>query len=338
MQKKFNDAIIELLSSYNSEKHLKILYSQVRQKEISISTIKSENWKKEEWLKENEIPVVAISYLLDSYSQLKTRPDSAFTELWKAINNTYKKISINHCLINNINRNTDALGIEVLSSNIEQVKNNLLSKGTIMELIKEYAKIIHIKSLKYISNVILKGYTLDQYQVNTLLNNSTYKSINSKNKYLHDPIVNTYGQSYIKICSPTINIKSKVVELNIKDAEKSRKIIGNLSLKLNELFTTDTTTITNSNGNVPYNITFPNDLAYIDFLLRVLLYSSRNNSVHGNVVSRLNSKYVNQETLDNSIYIYFLGHLFLSLGMYVTGEIELEDLEVNYENLESLKS
>lgn len=76
--------------------------------------------------------------------------------------------------------------------------------------------------------------------------------------------------------------------------------------------------------------------------LRILLYVhfhvSQEIYLNGNIGSRLNIAYVNQASLKSSTYVYFLGHAFLSFALYCNNDLELEDLKVNIENLNLLKS
>ena len=101
----------DLLNNYSKEDHINVLYSNITFIDFKINSIKSSNWTIE-----NNIPQVATSYLLDSYSCLPHRPDMAFTFLWKSINSCYKNIAVNK-ILNSINPNvrlTDSLGFDYL--------------------------------------------------------------------------------------------------------------------------------------------------------------------------------------------------------------------------------
>jgi hypothetical protein len=51
-------------------------------------------------------------------------------------------------------------------------------------------------------------------------------------------------------------------------------------------------------GNpIPKKAAFTNDIDKLEFLVFGLLYASRNNTIHGNVASRLNSIFANSKTI-----------------------------------------
>jgi hypothetical protein len=323
----------ELLNNYTKLKHIDILYSNITRINFDIKPLTSENW-----ISETNIPYVATSYLLDSYSCLPDRPDMAFTFLWKSINNCYKTLGTKK-ILNSLEPNTrlsDSLGIDYLIAEINNKKNDVVSANyNIISLINEYVKVIPLKPFKFLSNQILKGYVMEDAGIPNLLIGSTYSSFKKSYPDLYQKIVNTYGQSYKAISNPTV-INQKV-NLRITDIKKSKSIPESLAEKLKDLFENRTTTVQNSGGTNSYTLSIADDKAMIGLLIKTLLYSIRNNSVHGNLVSRLNSDYVNNESLKTAINIYFLGHMFLSLAFYVNNEIVLADLKINEENLNILK-
>ncbi len=73
------------------------------------------------------------------------------------------------------------------------------------------------------------------------------------------------------------------------------------------------------------------------FLQFNILYAIRNNTLHGKIASRLNSKTANGKSFRASKYIYLLGYMFLSIMLYVSNELELNDLSFNFENIKYLK-
>lgn len=322
----------DLLNNYSKEEHINVLYSNVTFIDFNISSIKSSNWT----IGKN-IPYVATSYLLDSYSCLPHRPDMAFTFLWKSINNCYKTIAVKK-ILNSSNPNerlTDSLGLDFLIEEINNKKTDVISSNyRIIDLLNDCAKEIPLKPFKFLGNQILKGYVMEEAGIPNLLIGSTYSSFKKSYPILYQNIINSYGQAYKAISNPTrVNDK---VELNITNLHKSKSIPESLAQKLKDLFENKTTIVQNSRGTNSYTLTI-NDKEFLSLLIKTLLYSIRNNSVHGNVVSRLNSDYVNSDSLKTAINIYFLGHVFLSLAFYVNNDITLSDLEVNKDNLNILK-
>ena len=322
----------DLLANYTKEKHIDVLYSSITKIAFNIKPLTSVNWTSD------SLPYIATSYLLDSYSCLPERPDMAFTYLWKSINNCYKTLATNK-ILNSDSQNTrltDSLGIDYLVTEINDKKNDLISPNhSVISLINEYVKIIPIKPFKFLSNQILKGYILEEKGIPNLLIGSTYSSFKKSHPHIFEKIINTYGQSYKGISNPTII--NGVVDLGISNTQKSKSIPGSLAKKLKELFENRTTTIQDSSESITYTLNLANDKEMISLLLKTLLYSIRNNSVHGNLVSRLNSNYVNNDTLKTAIHIYFIGHFFLSLAFYANNDFELTDLKTNEENLNLLR-
>jgi hypothetical protein len=328
--------LLHILNNYTKENHLQELYREINPINFSIEPLYSINWSDSIWLQTHEIPYVALTNLMDSYYCLPERPDMAFTHIWKSINNSYLKLGkTDRVSKKNNSKLNDSDGIEYLVSAIESVKNRQITPSlTVIELLNQYIDIIPLKSLKFISNFILKGYAIEKAGLNKVLNSSSHNSFRSKHPVIYNSIVQTYGESYKKITAPTENIfKAK---MNIVNKHKSKSIPESLSLKLLELMRTRNTIISNSDGTVSHNLSLADDTAFIDLIIRIILYSIRNNSVHGNLVSRLNSEFVNQESLKNSIYIYFLAHFILSLSLYVNSDIQLTELEVNIRNLKLL--
>ena len=323
----------DLLRNYTQKNHIDILYSNINRIDFDIKPLSSTSWENG-----TSLPYVATSYLLDSYSCLPDRPDMAFTFLWKSINNCYKKIGT-QIILNSSNTNTrlsDSLGIDYLIDEINKKKNDAISTNySLISLINEYVKVLPIKPFKFLANQILKGYIMEDAGIPNLLIGSTYSSFKKTYSDLYQKIISTYGQAYKAICTPSII--NNEVELGITDLHKSKTIPESLANKLKDLLDNRTTTITSSGGSNPITLSISDDKQLIALLIKTFLYSIRNNSVHGNLVSRLNSDYVNNDSLKTAINIYFLGHLFLSLAFYVNNEIGLSDLKINEDNLSVLK-
>lgn len=329
--------LIDLINNYSKENHHTFLYNRITPINFTIHTIKSSKWMDENL---NSIPDVPLTHLLDSYSCLPERPDMGFTFIWKSINSCYKDLGTSIILSNKdpkVQRLSDSDGIGYLVGKIYNYKDHkIFDDITISSLIQEYAKIIPIKPLKFLSNKILKGYVIENANFKTLLQGGTYASFKTDHPNLFFNIKQTYCESYKSITSPEIeDIK---VNLKVSNLEKSRTISHSLAERLQELLVSGSTTFKNSRNTFTATSSIENEKQLIGFLLKTVLYSIRNNTVHGNIVSRLNSGYVNNESLKSSIYIYFLGHVFFSLALYCNDKILREELKVNLDNLELLKT
>ncbi|SED59841.1 hypothetical protein SAMN04487765_0462 [Tenacibaculum sp. MAR_2010_89] len=329
---------IELLKNYSKEKHRDLLYSTFDVIPFSIHTINSEVWEEELWLNGHEVPYVSLTHLLDSYDCLPERPDMGFTFLWKAINNTYKELGVNKKILqSDTSRLSDSDGINYLINEIDNIKTlSVSTEYSVLELIEEYVSLMPMKPLKFVSNYVLKGNTMENSNILPILRGSSYASFKSNHSDIFNKIKNTYGNAYNNITNPVI-VNSKC-NLNITEFEKSKSIPKSLAVKLRELLVNRTSIISNSNQSQDYTLSLSDDKEYFKFLIKTILYAIRNNSVHGNLVSRLNSEYSSVGSLKTAIYIYFLGHLFLSLGLYINDKIEVNNLSNNIKNLELLKS
>lgn len=339
---------VKLLNNYSKEHHLKYLYSNFEKIDFKINPIKNSNWNNAICHQQNQIPYVALTHLIDSYYCLPERPDMAFTYIWKAINNSYVKLGKNQkipILIQNdansitstkqMKELSDSEGISLLKESIYAKRNNVIKNAiTLDSLLKDYISLIPLKTLNFFSNIILKGFVRDAPNFPTLANNSTYYTIKKNYPNLHNAITTTYGASYRRISNPIMSGIN--VNLQITDNVKSRKIIHSLSMKLKELLTNQLVVLSNSNSTNHITVRLT-DKELIDFMLKIVLYTIRNNSVHGNLAERLNSDYANKDSLKASIYVYFIAHYFFSLSLYVNNEISLTDLDINCDNLTILK-
>lgn len=321
-----NTNFLNLLLDYSREEHLNVLYSNIEPIDYKIETIKSPNWTNEQWLSNNELPYVALSHLLDSYYCLPNRPDMAFTHLWKSINNTYKTFSIV-----DYSSPSDSQGVSSLVDRIFQIKDRKINPNTsIIDLLDQYFALMPIKPLKFVSNILLKNYAVHEAGIETKYTSSSYFTFKAKYENIFTPFVSTYGNAYKRITNPSIVLNK--VELNITNLEKSKSIPDSLALKLKELVVTKETNVSSSDHASTHQIRFVDERQQIDFVIRMILYSIRNSSVHGNVVSRLNSDFISQDSLKAAIYIYFLGHFILSIGLYCSNKLTIEDLGINLSN------
>ncbi|TLT06514.1 hypothetical protein FE243_07970 [Aliarcobacter thereius] len=311
----------ELMKSYNKSKHIE----SIKIKNFKFEYLFSKNWKKEE-----DIPYVLRTHLLDSYYCLPERPDMAFTFLWKCINNAYSTYQRKSSKVVQIG---DSVLLQNMSDTIaSRVSDKIITTKTVGMLIEKYIDKIPNKILHFISNYILKSYVIKQKITDERYVYSSYNTFKSKFPNIHDSIISAYGQEYLGICNPIIS--NGEVDLRINDKDKSLKIIHSLSEKLKELIKTRQTFL--SHNNQTYTLKLNSEEEYIQFILFNILYAIRNNTVHGKIASRLNSDYVNPNSFQSSKYIYLLGYMFLSLMLYISDDIKLDDLEFNFKNIKCL--
>lgn len=311
----------ELMKSYNKSKHIE----SIKIKNFKFEYLFSKNWKKEE-----DIPYVLRTHLLDSYYCLPERPDMAFTFLWKCINNTYSTYQRKSSCVVQIG---DSVLLENMSDTIaSRVSDKITTTKTIGSLIEKYIDKIPNKILRFISNYILKSYAIKEQIKDERYVYSSYNTFKSKFKNIHDSIISSYGEDYLGICNASI--LNGEVNLNITDKNKSLKIIHSLSEKLKELIKKREVIL--QHDGKEYQLKLNSNDEYIQFILFNILYAIRNNTVHGKIASRLNSDYMNSKSYNSSKYIYLLGYMFLSIMLYISDELELKDLTFNFSNLQEL--
>ncbi len=343
---------LKVLKNYDKNTHLQNLYMGKMKELIKLKNL---NYiYSNEWDKGSNYPYVPITHLLDSYYCLPERPDMAFTFLWKAINSVY---NIHYLIkagqgesisgVSITGREGDGKKLECI---LESISNNLNDKivyqgnsFTLIEIIDLYIEKMPIKTLRFVSSYILKGLVIDNQlnysgitgnMKNTYLT-SQYKTFKSTFDDLFQIIRDTYGNSYLNIATLVSNTHNSQIDVISTNKEKSRAITHSLSAKLKEMLINKSTEITDSN-NVNYTLIINNDLEFLKFVFNAILYAIRNTSFHGNAASRYNSRTFDEESIESSTYIYLLGHLLLSLCLYVNGEIKADELGINIENLNLL--
>lgn len=298
----------------------------------------------------------AETHLLDSYWCLSKRPDMAFTFLWKAVNAVYNKYYFEqfaketHLSSVNFNgREGDSNKLDIiLKGLLDKLKDEFNYNGkkySLLELIELYIEKMPIKTLRFVSNYILNGYVvsekLDYQFIRQGLKDSKNPYISSqfttfKNKFDNNLniIAQTYGQAYSRVAVITSSVENYNIEVETLDKNKSRTISHSLATKLKELLVHREAEVTDSITSATFKLKIENDFEYIQMIFTIILYAIRNSSFHGNSASRFESKYFDRDSIVSSVYTYLLGHLFLSLCLYVSGDFDKENLDVNLNNLE----
>ncbi len=324
---------IALLKNYTRSEHEDGLYKvpqDAYKLAPNIEPLFSPLWEDNTWLANNKIPYVAVTYLLDSYYCMPQRPDMAFTYLWKAINNAYNtQALIQSCTNPNVEHGGDSNNLEIsvkeLSSHLNDSAFFEKQCYTIKSVIELYVKRIPMKTYRFVANYLLKGYVIKQSGFDSKYNTSSYFSFAKKYKALHQAIALTYGEAYKLICNPCLSADSLEVNFGICDKRKSKSIPDSLAGKLKELVNNRNAVLWDGGNRHSYPITLASDLDYMNFLFMRILYAIRNNTIHGNVASRLSSDYANAESVYTSNFIYLFGHLFLSGLLYLNKQITIDD-------------
>lgn len=343
-----------LLKDYTHEKHTEQLKANNALGTLLDTTrlrkIYNEAWGNETWLSRNQAPYESVTYLLDAYSCLPHRPDMGFTFLWMSINNTYKKVFLKSSVIAPANDdNCIKQTIIELESRLNQVVEYNGNQYTILKIIEMYVEKMPPKIYRFVANYILRGKTIESAGFPYKYHFRSYGTFKNHFRTLESKIVNTYFAGFSAICSPKMSSDNSKVELQIDQSdemkrEKSRTIPNSLAKKLEILLQTRSVDIYKDTEKedgtkervVVETLRIDTDYEFLNFVFRIILYAIRNNSFHGNIASRLNSKHVVGGSVNSSNYIFLLGHLFLTLFMYCSGEIDIQDLAINLENFELL--
>ncbi len=319
---------LELLLDYSKEKHLgKIITTE---KKIDIIPIFSESWMSNNF----DLPNIAISYLLDSYFMLDSgRPDLGFREIWTSFNNLYNQLvykDIDYFNQKYINVSDN----QAISYFLELVENK--NDNDIKNVFNLYKNKIPYKQFSFLANIILKGLVFEKSSLpekyKKIIN---YKNIRNSTYNFIKIIDNTYWKKYLEISSCSIKKWILCFDIDKKHKDKSLKLVKSLAWKIEELFLKWETIFYDWDEKHLCNI--ENDYIAMKFLLKGLLYTTRNTSLHWNKISRSNSPTANKWTLESSIYLYFLSHFFLSIIFYLLEYIKKDELlSINNKNLEKL--
>lgn len=352
MNDKGLEGLLKLSKNYERTAHLQWIEFKASYPVLELSKltkIYSANWQDKVWLQKNELPYTTISLLLDSYYFLPERPDLSFQYIWQAVNHEYKKIYLKSPLNSKL---TDSGMIDLFLKELNKSKyfrNGATGQKSILEIIKLYSQKIPIKTCKFITNYLLKGYVLDKNNISTKYNSSSYFTIKSNYNTLFDVFINTYGESFSQICKPTINKYNTDFELNIADKFKSKSIPDSMAKEIQKLIQQKKIELTKSKKDNKTNRSSKNikekkftyqlqDDELVDFIFKIVIYSIRNNTMHGKIVPRLNSIYANEESYVSSTFLYLMTYLYLTILMLLNEEITYEEFtSIALENLINLK-
>lgn len=347
--------LYKLVTSYTSKGHEKILpapESEMLRWFEGFKFLNPASWAGNP----KKIPYIAVTALIDSYSCLPRRPDMAFTYLWTAINNSYNDLFLIHNTTSKrlgdtkaIEKSLDLIS-NILQSNIENkaaIPDNYENK-TINEIVIEFAKRLPDKTLNFLASYILKGMAVtrhndnqNQTKIREIHISSSYQTFANRFKVIHNHLYWNYGRNYSKICSIKEAVDKTSVNYGISEANAgtSRKITRAMRKELQRILVNNPTLDQfDTNGNpLPQEISFASEIQRIEFLVFSLLYASRNNNIHGNVASRVNSIFSNADTITAATWNFLFGYFYLSLLLLCLKQIDLDDLDVHLSNLKLLK-
>lgn len=303
---------------------------------ISINKITEEclnnlnlTWKHQSW-------EIILSHLNDSYKILEILKDShaAFTHLRKAINNAYNKLYFMNLIdIEQKEKFSDSRAIKIFLIQLQSDDNIL----TFRDYLKIFRENFPKQQASFIANIILKWYVLNESSLPPQAK-EFHIAKNFKKNYpeLITPIENTFWKKYgeintcfLKDWEINFTIKKDLEEERASDSQKITRALAKTIMLLIKNWKTKI-------DNHPEPIELEEKI-FFDFLFRGFLYSVRNTSVHWNIISR-NKSTVQEKTTKSNIYIFFLGHYFLSILLVLTKYMNIEKFkEINDDNISKLK-
>jgi len=303
-----------------------------------------------------KIPYIAATTLIDSYSCLPRRPDMAFSYLWTAINNSYNDLFLKHDTSSD--KLTDTKGIEkslvLIPSFLYSIVDNKAvipeehESKSVNEILMEFAKRLPDKNLNFLGSYILKGMAISiKNSENTpppirrIHISSSYQTFKKRFKTIHDHLYWNYGKKYASICNITESTDKTSINLGIKeeDYDTSRMITRAVRKELQRILVNnpELEQFDEAGNPIKKKAAFANDIDKLEFLVFGLLYASRNNNIHGNVASRLNSIFANSKTITAATWNFLFGYFYLSLLLLALKHIELDDLYIHLHNVKLLK-
>ncbi|MBN3080245.1 hypothetical protein H4F49_06320 [Pectobacterium polaris] len=347
--------LYKLVTNYTSDEHQRLLPSP---EDKSLQWFKSFKFlNPASWaLSPQKIPYIAATILIDSYSCLPRRPDMAFSYLWTAINNSYNDLLLKQNTKSNKLGDTNAIDNSLLL--ISRIINSKVdSKATlpeehesktINEILIEFAKRLPEKNLNFLVSYILKGMAISiKNSVNSLPLireihiSSSYRTFEKRFKTIHNHLYWNFGNKYSSICSISESTDKTSVDFGIADSnrETSRSITHAMRKELQRILVNnpELDQFDEVGNPLPKKVAFTDDIDRLEFLIFGLLYASRNNNIHGNVASRVNSIFANSKTITAATWNFLFGYFYLSLLLLSLTHIELDDLDIHLFNVKLLK-
>lgn len=344
----------DLLVNYNVADHKKLF--------LPVDNEKFDWFKKFKYLNPTpwavtpqSIPYISATTLLDSYLCLPRRPDMAFIFLWTAINSSYNDLYLKHS--SSGSTLSDAKGIEnsilliakKLHLNIESkdATGNILKTCTINEIVIEFCKRLPDKNLNFLASYLLKGIAITLHnespgskKIRDIHISSSYKTFLSKRPEISNHLRwGYYGQEFFKLCNITESADKTSINFGITDTVRSRNLTHATAKELQRILIDQPLLpqFDASGAPLPQAKAFAADKDRLGILVSNLLYATRNNNVHGNVASRVNSIFSNSDTVVSATWNYLFGYFYLSLLLLCLQHINQDDLNIHMDNIEALK-
>lgn len=274
----------------------------------------------ESWNESTNVPYHVLTYLYDCYYSLPERPDLASLFGWQAINHCYNEWLLNDSS-KHILRDTDGI--------TKMVEKIFFDYSKYYPLLCEYYKRIPLKAFHYIASYLLKGYVMDVSGFAEKYWPNSYKGLKNRIPSLSKILEDTYGRALCDIATPIVC--GNQVKISA-DKSKSRQITNSFALKIKELLMQHSVQIQSPDNTNSFTY-FIDDKEEIIIVVFGILYTSRCNNFHGNVVSRLNSINADKQTFEMYTDIFLIEYMLLAILLYLQGYISdrvLNSIKYNY--------
>lgn len=276
------------------------------------------------WVSIEQAPYEVLTYLFDCYYNLPERPDLASLFCWQAINSSYNDLLI----AGNVGRLQDSIGIREI---ISRILGNIPKYYTPLH---DYIVKLDDKIFRYVARYLLKGYVCVQNNIQNNIIPSVYKTMTTNIPVLRDILSNSYGEAYKSITRPLIDPVTNRLKLNIQMSDKtlSIQIVKGFATELKKLLNSHSINLSDFRTCVSrtYVIDKEQELTFVMF---GILYASRCNNFHGNVPSRLNTKYANVESYNSYLNIFLVGYFVLAISLNSQGKLSDDNLNRIYQNI-----
>ncbi|EOW3193124.1 DUF3659 domain-containing protein [Escherichia coli] len=308
-----------------------------------------------------------------AFTYLWTAINNSYNDLFLRHNTTSGSLGDSKAIDNSIELISEVINSRI--NNKKTISEEYKSK-TINEIVIEFAKRLPDKNLNFLSSYLLKGMAIKNHNahqiqppIRSIHISSSYRTFAKRFELIHNHLYWNFSKKYSSICSIKESTDKTSLNFGITkvfwDADKcigitgkngnitdengnvigvdnkiiSRRITQAMSRELQRIIVDNPKLdLFDKNGNsVGKAFAFSSDIQRLEFLIFNLLYASRNNNIHGNVASRINSIFANKDTITAATWNFLFGYFYLSLLLLCLNSINVDDLDVHLFNVELLQ-
>ena len=311
--------LLELAKNYCRDSHLSVIPQLNAKLPGSLKKIYEPLWETDASSGGIAAPYETLTYLIDCYYCLPERPDLATLFCWQAINHAYNELILSDATLNNL---SDSKGIKLLIDKLHT------AWAAYSPYLSPFVQAIPDKAFRFVAAVMLRSYCAKQAGLDQKYIAKNYKGFLDTFPVLHDMLEHSVGPALIRVCTKPAEVVGNRVKINASEEDYLR-IQRLFADKIMDLVKKQTTTY-RRNG-VTVSAVF-SDRDVITLVIQYLLYSSRNNNLHGNVASRLNSNKANEQSYTLYTRLFLLEYTLLGIMLHMQGFLTDEALDRLKEN------